>query len=121
MVGLLLGPRRPSPPRPSDEQPRRRWRLCSSILMLQGAIDLDRCYKQPPSGVRSAALGKGCFPSEPADPRSEDGRRLWGRKSRSESESCGVDPVLAPSHRYRRVDRMANLGRDADFRARGVG
>ena len=55
MVGLLLRlPRRPMPPRASYEQPRRRWRLCSSIPMLQWAIDLDRCYKQPPSRVRSA-------------------------------------------------------------------
>src|SRR5215472_16727263 len=52
MVGLLQGlPRRPSPPRTSDEQPRRRRRLCSSIPMLQWAIDLDRCFKQPPSRV----------------------------------------------------------------------
>src|SRR5215472_18409646 len=39
MVGLLLGlPRRPSPPRPSDELPRRRRRLWSSIPMRQRAI-----------------------------------------------------------------------------------
>jgi len=82
--GLLLGlPRRPSPPRPSDEQQRRWWRLCSSAPIPQGATDLDRCYKQPPSGVRSAALGKGYFQFEPADLRAEDGRRLWGTKSHS--------------------------------------